>query len=215
MSKDLDYFLNIKRNQIKMVRARGYNITDELWILNPQLTGVEFEKKLSKMYEKEYPIRRLLFSEYQKIGVKNLVVYYVGVTGSKQIKIDSIRPFMDKMTIELKDGILITDNVLSSESLKQLSVITQCSYQIFKEEDLHFDLLEHTLVPQHSLLSKEEVEKKRKEWGMEKKLQLPMIPVTDKIASYYHYRQGDIIKVTTQLEIDSIQEEDVRYCLVI
>lgn len=211
-----DEYLKLKRNQIKMVRARGYDISDEEWILDEELTGKKFKKTLLKKYEKSYPMRRLLFSEYKKPNDKTLFVFYVGLDKNcKQIKIESIQPFIKKLTEEKvkKDGLLIVNAELSGSATLTLSTITESNYQIMQEHLFQFDLLSHLKVPQHIALSEKEVEEFKNRNGVNNKL-MPNLPKNDVVAMYYNFKSGQMIKIITFTQIDFLLSTNVSHCIV-
>lgn len=203
------YFLNLKINQIKMVQARGYDITNEEWILK-ESSGKEFYKKLYKKYG-DYPIRKLMYSEYKKPNTKSLFIYFVGLQGGKQIKIESVRPFIEKMTEEDKNGILVIDSILSTEAAKCLSYVTESKYQIFKEEELKFDLMSSVSVPKHILVDNP-AELKSK---LAVSKNMCIILSTDPVAKYYHFVPGQIVNVVSESIYDVINNYSNDYCLIV
>ena len=216
---DLDYFLNIKQNQIRMVKERGYNIMDELWVLDELLDGKTFKKKLVKLYGKEYPIRRLMFSEYTHTNIeenhKNLVVYYVGLEDSKQIKVDSIAPFIDKMTTEEKDGILVINSILSTAASDRLKIITEVKFQVFNEEELMFNLLNHVLQPKMVLLTVSEAIALKEKFGIKGNKGLPILMSTDPLVRYYQFLPGQIVKIISDYDINMLSNMVIDYAIVV
>jgi DNA-directed RNA polymerase I, II, and III subunit RPABC1 len=209
--KSRDYFLRLKQNQIRMVRERGYDVSSELWILD-EMDGKKFEKKLAAQYEKEYPLRKLMFSEYEIPNDRNLVVYYVCADGSKQIKIDSVQPFIKKIKMDSVDGILIVDQTLSSETSHQLTYITQTRYQIFNEDFFNLDLVEHLLVPRHIAMTKEETDLFYKKHGP--RVTLGRISVEDPVAKYYGFKTGQLIKLIGYQNLDVLQDTEATVCII-
>lgn len=207
------HLLTIKQNQIKMIKARGYDVSHDEWMLD--VTFKQLKKKLIKKHG-EYQIRKLLFSEYIKehANVKPLFVYYIGLQEGKQIKLEAIDPFIAKMVEEDKDGLLIINSVLSPSALRRLNMITESKYQIFQEHDFDFDLINHIMVPKHELMSPLEVANFKKRTMILPK-GLPIIPHTDAIVKYYNFPIGSFIKLTTESDIDIIYDEMYEYCIVI
>ena len=206
-------FLNIKRNQIEMVKARGYDVEDDLWILDSDLTFKNFKKKLIKKYG-DYPIRKLMFSEYTKEGSKSLFVFFVGLQEGKQIKLEAIDPFIHKMVEEDKEGLLIINSVLSPSALKRLSIITESKYQIFQEYEFDFNLINHFMVPKHQLLTTEEANVLRKKLNFGPK-GIPILPHNDVISQYYNFPVGGIVKIMTENDTDILYNHTVEYCVVV
>ncbi len=214
---DLDYYLRIKRNQVKMVKNRGYDITEDEWILDETLSSSKFKKNLLKRYDKSYPIHRLLFSEYEKNNDKSLFVFFVGLEkNSKQIKKESLEPFIKKLTQEKvkKIGLLIINADLSPSAADTLNKITECSFQVINESLLKFDLLSHFHVPEHLVLEEQEAEEFKKKNGLTNK-SLSVIFQTDPVAMYYHFVAGQMIKVKTRVDIDFMNTKNVSYCIIV
>lgn len=212
----LDYFLKLKRNQIKMVKARGYDVSSEEWILDEKLNGKKFKEKLSNKYDKSYNIRRLLFSEYSK-NEKHLFVFFVGLEkNSKQIKIESLTPFIDKLTRDQvkKNGLLIINADLSPSAANLLANVTESCFQVIKEDALEYNIIEHMDVPKHELLTNEETDTIKKSMCINGK-SLPIIHHDDPISAYYNFLPGQFIKITTNINIDTLLHTDIRYCIVV
>ena len=81
--------LNIKRNQIKMVKARGYDTSHEDWILDDDIDEHSFKEKLCCNHN----IRELLTTEYSLLPNKHILkskqlyVSYVGLTEGNKLKL--------------------------------------------------------------------------------------------------------------------------------
>ena len=216
MSSD-DYFLKLKRNQVLMIRDRGYDISDEEWILDVKgLTGKKFKKKLLKKYEKDYdyPLRKLMFSEYHHPHKdKPLFIYYVCIDQGKQIKVETVKPFIHKMTEENKDGLLVIDSPLSPTAAECFSIITEHHYQIFKEEDLLFNVISHIQCDVHVLCTEAEVSTLKKK-GVSGKGLLWLLH-TDPIAQYYGFPIGSYVKIIVYIDVPMMNQQRCHYRVVV
>ncbi|MCD6572789.1 MAG: DNA-directed RNA polymerase subunit H [Thermoplasmata archaeon] len=76
---------------------------------------------------------------------------------------------------------------------------------------MKFDILKHTLVPHHEILSAEEAEKLLKAYRI-KKEDLPQILITDPVVKAIGAKEGDIIKITRR---SPTAGESVAYRLVV
>lgn len=64
--------------------------------------------------------------------------------------------------------------------------------ELFKAEDLFFNITKHILVPNHEKLNKQEQIQFKKSFG----INIPVLLKTDPISKFYNFKRGDIIKVT-------------------
>lgn len=208
-----DYFLKIKRNQVLMIRDRGYDIESEEWILDSALTGSKFKKKLIDKYG-EYDMRKLMFSEYtHEQKERNLFVYYICIgENGKQIKVDTIKSFLYKMVEENKDGLIVVDSTLSPSSTDCFHAITEHHYQIFKEEDLLFNIVSHINYYPHVLCTDQEV-LALKSIGVNRNLRLLLH--TDPIAQYFDFPIGSYIKIKVNLDIFLLNKKYNDYRIVV
>jgi DNA-directed RNA polymerase subunit H (RpoH/RPB5) len=67
-------------------------------------------------------------------------------------------------------------------------------YEIFKIADLKINIVEHILVPKHTVLTQEEGKAVLQNYNARKK-DMPLILSTDPIARYYGMKQDDICKI--------------------
>jgi DNA-directed RNA polymerase subunit H (RpoH/RPB5) len=66
--------------------------------------------------------------------------------------------------------------------------------EIFKLSELMINVVDHVLVPNHILLSKEDGHSVLQAYNA-KKIQMPLIRSNDPIARYYNMKGGDIVKI--------------------
>lgn len=66
--------------------------------------------------------------------------------------------------------------------------------EIFKFTEFQINIVDHVLVPSHSVLLPEEAETFLKDYNTKKK-NMPLILTTDPIARYYNMKHGDICKI--------------------
>lgn len=102
--------------------------------------------------------------------------------------------------------IIIDNNMKDKKLLKEISVYNQeqekdenkVSCQIFKLNELQYDIASHILCPKHELLNnQEEIVKIIKELNIESKTKLPRILLSDPMAKYINAKAGNLIKITS------------------
>lgn len=67
--------------------------------------------------------------------------------------------------------------------------------EIFNEEELMINLIDHEIVPKHELLSKEELKDFYKKFNVKKK-NMPKLNINDPVARYYNMKKNDIVRIT-------------------
>ncbi|KAF9084581.1 DNA-directed RNA polymerases II 24 kDa polypeptide (RNA polymerase II subunit 5) [Mortierella sp. GBA35] len=92
-------------------------------------------------------------------------------------------------------GIVIYQDKITPMATKVISEVSH-SYHLesFQEADLLVNITEHTLVPEHVVLSPEEKETLLKRYRL-KETQLPRIQPSDPIARYYGLARGQVVKI--------------------
>ena len=71
--------------------------------------------------------------------------------------------------------------------------------EIFKQDELQFNIMEHLYVPKHSVLSKTEKKSLLCKYRL-RDHQLPKILVSDPVAKYYGVKKGHIVKIIRSSE---------------
>lgn len=101
-------------------------------------------------------------------------------------------------TNKLNHYILIIIDKKISKFLKDFKRIS--NIEIFEYEELYMNVTDHILVPNHSLLNKEDSEKLLNQYNC-KLEQLPKILKTDRIARHYNMKIGNICKIERCSEV--------------
>ncbi|KAF7683440.1 DNA-directed RNA polymerases II and IV subunit 5A [Astathelohania contejeani] len=91
--------------------------------------------------------------------------------------------------------ILVCREAPSSASQKVLNELsTNFTVEIFKEDELLFNITTHELVPKHTILGNEEKENMMRSMRV-KEYQLPKILKSDPVARYFGAKVGDVFKI--------------------
>lgn len=91
--------------------------------------------------------------------------------------------------------IFITHSSLSPACHTHISLLPRFNIEIFREEELKFNVTKHSLVPRHRILNVFEKENVLQRLKL-KVENLPKILSTDVISRYYGAKHGDIIEIT-------------------
>ena len=179
-------------NTIKMLGARGL-------ITNKDVVDKQIEK-------------------HKNNHTNNLTFTIDGLTDNKKCILMIVRR---KITSNQKTyGIseLISDNrntykiiVVKEMNNKMMMSMTDDHTEIFFEQNLMINLIDHVLIPKHEMLSDLEAERFYTEFKCTKK-QMPKIFTGDPVAKYYNMKPDQICKITRPSEGSG---ESVFYRLVV
>lgn len=191
--------LKIKRHQIEMVRDRGYDVSQELPLL--QISDNDFFQYYgTAANQRRVSLRSLLSQVYQKPqGDDRLLVFYAEMPTKKQVGIDTIKDLITMMKqYQATNGILISEAPVSSQSMEEFRKVPLYRVQVFDDSELMYNPTKHYLVPQHRELSAEET----KQFLRENKVQINKMPILavsgekiDAIGKWYNFQPGRVIEI--------------------
>jgi len=104
-------------------------------------------------------------------------------------KIEDIDDFLDKYKDHYK---IIIVSKITPKAYKQF--IEYDNLEVFFTDDLLVNKIDHMFVPKHIVLSQEEQDQIRKEYGF-KRIEIGIIKESDPIARYYNLKPGNIIRI--------------------
>lgn len=174
----------IKTNIIKMFCHRGY-IKEE-----------NIQKSINKLVEQEnddyeYILTLDVDTNYNTtIKDKQIIIKLFDYKISSINKTSPIGEFITKHNNVYK--FMIVDDI-NSKSIKIISgYSTPC--EIFKTSELMLCIVEHTLVPNHKVLTKEQSNIVLNEYCARKR-DMPLILTTDPIARFYNMKPDEICRI--------------------
>lgn len=204
----------VKKNQLKMVQRRGYNIEREkhlLWSRVDQFLEayIPFARQQKKSF------RAILTGVYQNDEGKRITVYYADVSkGSSQLGTNEVEDATDTMDkYKSRDGIIITPKPLSPSAAKKIEGLPKYNIQVFLESEMGYDPTEHFLVPRHIPLKPEE----QREYLQRNKIsvdQLPVIKASDIIIKYLGVRPGTVVRIERENMFETMIIHSVAYKIV-
>ena len=204
----------IKKNQLKMVERRGYNIDRERYIL--QITLPEFLKTYISFARKQNKsFRSILTNIYENEEGKKILVYYAdALTSSTQLGVNEIGDaivYMDKY--HLHDAIIITVKQLNPPANKHINGLVAYNIQIFLEAEMAYDPTEHFLVPKHIPLTETEQKEflENNQIGID---QMPIILSNDIIIKNLGIRSGQIVRIERENMFETMIVKSVTYKVV-
>ena len=183
---DESYLIEVKRNQVKMVEDRGYDVSTDKYqeIIAKYKAGVGLREIFTVNYRHKTNPKRFLH------------VGYVGniPTDKKRKRLETIpqkliEPYISYLyeNAGIYESILIVpvklDNIASDFLAKALGQTT-IKHQIFLEEELSYNVIQHIDVSKHTLLTRDQVIKLLSDTKTNI-TQLPLIKVNDPVIKYY------------------------------
>lgn len=213
----------IKKNQLKMVRRRGYNIDREAGLLT--ITNEEFYNAYVPFAEQNNKSIRAIMSqvyykdlspEEQNAGKRQekLFVYFADIPDSSQLGVDAISHFIQEMDkYRSKNGILITPRKLSTPAEKNIQGLVSYNISVFSEQEMSYDPTEHFLTPEHVGMTPEVQREflKRNNITID---QLPGMLLTDIITRYYGFKLGQIVEIKRVNLYDTMVKKSLAYRVV-
>jgi DNA-directed RNA polymerase subunit H (RpoH/RPB5) len=205
----------IKKNQLKMVQRRGYDIEKERAILE-DYTLENFLEVFLPLSEKTNILSRSILSYfspyYENEKGDRLIVYFPDAKkDKKELGVEAVNEAIEElMNNKAKNAIMITPKPISSAARKRIEELPSYNITVFLDNEMTYDPTEHYLTPEHIPLSVEEQRDflERNNISID---QLPIILTNDKIVRYYGFRQGQVIKIKRTNYYDSMVQETIGY----
>jgi DNA-directed RNA polymerase I, II, and III subunit RPABC1 len=204
----------VKKTQLKIARDRGYDISNEEALLD--YTPEAFVEYYSgTATQTGQPVAELLSTYYSDSERRRLLYVYYALQGGGQLGVNVTREFAARISTEqATEGILVTDTPLSSQASDTLVALGRDRVQVFMLEELAFNVIEHSLVPKHEVLSPEEGRDLLKK--MNAALSgLPIILTSDPVVKHYNWPPGRIVKITRREYFLSVLVPETYYYRVI
>lgn len=175
-----------------MLSKRGYMVPRELLQMTPMTFTQKFgdhpsRESLTILVEKSDDESNQLFvffPEEEKVGVKPIKVY------TDRMKEEGVTYAILVLRLDM--------TAFAKHAVQELSSDI-CHIEHFKEAELLVDITEHTLVPEHIVLSQNEKAELLKRYRL-KEMQLPRIQPNDPVARYYGMKRGNVVKITRPSE---------------
>ena len=206
----------MKKNQLKMLRRRGYDIAKEEILLSYTLKDfmkiyLPFAKKSGKT------LRGVLSQTYEKpVDEKQkperLYVFFAEEdTKHKQLGVDILGEMISDMDkYRAKNGILISPAPLSSSSKKKIEELLSYNIYVFMENEMAYDPTAHYLTPEHRALTVQE----QRDFLSKNNIsidQMPIILSSDMISRYYGFKPGQIIEIKRVNLYETLIQNSLAY----
>jgi DNA-directed RNA polymerase subunit H (RpoH/RPB5) len=177
-----------RNNLLKQFKLQGYNVED--------YEGSNLSE-VSSMYEAKQMDMLITNSES---GKKTYIKYYL----MKNLRITNIQEYIDDLfNLEnilspLDDLVIIVKNEPNESLIKAVQNIWEQQkifVILYNIKRLQFNILDHSLVPPHRVLTKEESDTIKKKYSITTKDQLPTISRFSPVSLAIGIRPGDICEI--------------------
>ncbi|CAM9296936.1 unnamed protein product [Scytosiphon promiscuus] len=189
----------VRQTCMKMLVKRGYNVLQEHVSMSSEAFVEEFGAEPKRNDLTLFPVGHLRLSDPEPrltCKARSDIEEKVGVK--------PIRSYSDKMLeMEVKRAIIVIKGGITPfarSAIQELCAQREVQVEDFKDAELMLDITEHTLVPEHQVLSSEQKAELLKRYKL-KDTQLPRIQTTDPVARFYGMQQkGQVCKITRPSE---------------
>lgn len=197
----MDRLFRVKKTQLSLASKRGYDITDELQIL--EMTQRQFERHINYSNEPAY-IHIAMSSTYIRMEDNNrvLLAFYLRDTGSDKASVASINDLIDRITLfsEENPGIEIETlavgpSPMNTTGYSLINEYPQFNITYMMESDLMYDPTEHILTPKHVKMTQQEKDEVKNALKIRNDGDFPWMMVNDPIAMFLGFKVGDMIYI--------------------
>ncbi|TFK72974.1 RPB5 subunit of DNA-directed RNA polymerase [Pluteus cervinus] len=189
----------VNRTMRQMAKDRGFRISDDE--INMDL------QTFRSLYVRNGVVNRndLGFLTHMRNNpTDQLFVLY---TDERSVGVKTMKKLLD--ILEGKDiqrGIIVFPGTITPSARKVIAGMgNNFRLEEFSESDLIVNIVHHTLVPQHDVLTAEQKKLLLEKYRL-KETQLPRIQLADPVARYFGLRRGNVVKITRPSETSG------RYC---
>jgi len=183
----------VRKTCLKMLAKRGYNVPED----DLDMSTEEFSARFG-----EVPTRESLtiLAESKEDATDKMFVFF---PDDDSVGAEPVRIFMERMNSEgVKRAIIVVKVNLTSYAKRAIRETTQSlpiKLEYFRDNELLVDITEHTLVPEHIVLTQAEKQQLLTRYRL-KPNQLPKIQVQDPVARYFGLAPKQVVKIIRSSE---------------
>jgi DNA-directed RNA polymerase I, II, and III subunit RPABC1 len=176
----------------QMMADRGY-------IVEEDFSKITYQEWLQKNNNKA--TLNGIYYKKSEINPEEVLRLYFEYIGESKLSAKEISIFFSKMKDAKADsGIIVISGQLTSQAKqKMIDINYELQVECFNISELMVNITEHSYVPKHILLTKEEKKMLLKRYKI-KEHQLPKILTTDPVAKYLGLKKGDVVKIIRDSE---------------
>lgn len=214
--------ITIKKNQIKMMRDRGFVLDDEdEKILN--YTDAEFIKHMKIKFDMTVDKKNYLFNKLytKKDDDNNIVknyVYYI-FSKSDKVKTEDIKDLIDfSVKSDTRRFDIISKNTFHSSADGKLKKLTNTNFKLWSYDELIKYIFDSRYVPRYKSLNKKEIDEIFYQDGkvLIDRSQLPKMIIDDPVCKFMDFQIGQILEfVFKDFFGNSLVNEKLKYRQVV
>ena len=198
---------NSRNNILTIMKSNGYNIDDYSQFSIQELSAMMQNNQLDMLLEKTK----------DNNSTKVYIRYFINKTISKKnihemiddlFVMDEVLTKKDCLFIIVKDN--PNDSIISE--LKNIYERDEYFITLVNIKRLLTNILKHSMVPPHKIMSKEDKDKMMKQYNITSVSSLPEISRFDPVSAIILLRPGDICEITRNSKV-SIEAKYYRVCV--
>jgi len=184
----------VNRTIHELIRDRGYAVANEEITMNLD----QFKHAYGRAGT---VVDRASLSFWAHLSSDPSQQVYVYFCDERSVGIKDMKKLLNILEEKsINRGIIVFPHTMTPMARKVIVGMAQ-TYQLeeFAETELLVNITQHTLVPQHEILTSEEKKLLLERYRL-KETQLPRIQPGDPVARYYGLRRGQVVKITRPSE---------------
>ncbi|THV02876.1 DNA-directed RNA polymerase RPB5 subunit [Dendrothele bispora CBS 962.96] len=184
----------VNRTIHELVKDRGYQVSDEE--INMDL--YTFRQTYANSSGSVDRNQLNFFTNSQVNPAEQIFVFF---SEEKSVGVKTMRKMLSILEEKsIQRGIIVFPGNMTPSARKVIvAMAAQYRLEEFSESDLLVNIVHHTLVPRHEVLSTEDKKILLDKYRL-KETQLPRIQLADPVARYYGLKRGQVVKITRPSE---------------
>ncbi|KAK7454446.1 DNA-directed RNA polymerases II 24 kDa polypeptide (RNA polymerase II subunit 5) [Stygiomarasmius scandens] len=184
----------VNRTIHELVKDRGFQVSDEEINMDLHTFRQTYANSSGSVDRNQLNF----FTNSQANPMEQIFVFF---SDEKSVGVKTMRKMLSILEEKsIQRGIIVFPGNMTPSARKVIvAMASQYRLEEFSESDLLVNIVHHTLVPKHEVLSPEDKKLLLDKYRL-KETQLPRIQLADPVARYYGLRRGQVVKITRPSE---------------